>query len=181
MNPSTQEPFESTMARVNAQEHSARSDYFAYLTKQGDLTDTLDEFMVKYASLARFDTPASTATIERLRHISGPALPKSLVEFNRNQGAFHSGDRMQQLVIHSADELVAKAQADVPQWDSIRTIGLVDMIVLSWGGDRPEFDPATGEGLTQPEVDAFLQQSEASMALYEALQAMLKGALPRPR
>lgn len=42
MNPSTRELFASTMGRANARERTARLDYFAYLTKKGDKTDTLD-------------------------------------------------------------------------------------------------------------------------------------------
>ena len=37
-------------------------------------------------------------------------------------------------------------------------MGLVDMIRWSWGNDRFEFDPASGDGLTQIEVDSLNAQ-----------------------
>jgi hypothetical protein len=154
MNPTTRQLFASTMARVNARELKVRTDYFAYLSAKGEQDGTLDEFIAKYASLARFGTPASAVTIERLRLLSGPPIPQSLADFYLGTGGFSGGDRLQGLIIHPADELLAMAEAEVPRWKRIRSMGLVDMIVRSWGGERFEFDPATGEGLNQQEVDA---------------------------
>ena len=84
MNPTTRQLFASTMERVNARELKARTDYFAYLSTKGEQDGTLDEFIAKYASLARFGRPASAATVERLRLLSGPPIPQSLADFYLN-------------------------------------------------------------------------------------------------
>lgn len=158
MSPSARELFASIITRVNTAERREREDYFAYLEKRGDHSETLDEHMAKYASFARFGVPASQDSIDRLRRLSGPALPQPLIDFYLDMGSLHGGNRLQGLVIYSADELIAHSHADTPRWQHLRSIGLVDMIVRSFGGDRFEFDPASGEGLTQQEVDALNRQ-----------------------
>lgn len=152
MNHATHSLFVSTIERVNAAERQQREDYYRYLLEKGDKSDTFDAYMAKYANFARFGQPASLAAIDSLRRLSGPALPKSLVDFFLALGAFDSGERLSNLVIHSAPELLAMSQPESPNWNRIRSIGLVEMILLSWGGDRFEFDPATGAGLRQAEV-----------------------------
>ena len=157
MKQSTRQLFNASMERVNAQERQAREQHFAYLISQGDNSDSFDAYMAKYAQSARFGEPASAASIAGLRPLSGPPLPQSLIDFYLEAGAFYGGERLSALVIHSAPELLAKSTSGENGWNQILSIGLVDMIMLSWGGDRREFDPATGAGLTKDEVQALNQ------------------------
>ncbi len=157
MKQSTRQLFNASMERVNAQERQAREEQFGNLLSQGDSSDSFDAFMAKYARFACFGEPASTAAIAELRRLSGPPLPQSLVDFYLEAGAFYGGERLSALVIHPAPELLAKSTSGKNGWDQIRSMGLVDMIVLSWGGKRREFDLATGAGLTQDEVQALNQ------------------------
>ncbi|MBK8283791.1 MAG: hypothetical protein IPK97_02330 [Ahniella sp.] len=152
MNHATHMLFVSTMDRVNTLERQVRDDYYRYLLEQGDDSDTYDAYMARYARFARFGQAATLASIDSLRRLSGTPMPNSLVDFYLKEGSFDGGGYLSDLVIHAAPELVAKAQSGATGWNCIRSIGLVDMIILSWGGHRMEFDPASGEGLTEAEV-----------------------------
>ncbi len=149
----------ATMHRLNAVELAAREEYFAYKLAQGDETDTLEAHIAQYASFVALGPPASEQTIGALRKLSGPTLPDSLLNFYRTVGSVRGGDRLKGLAIHSPETLVMKStpNPDSP-WDSVASMGLVDMIRWSWGNDRFEFDPASGDGLTQIEVDALNAQ-----------------------
>lgn len=140
--------------RVNAREMAAREDYFAYLVKKGDQTDSHDQFMEKYASLARFGTATPAADIEQLQTLSTLALPPPLIQFYRTLGSLYGGNQLHDLLIYSPEALLKCSDPEGADWNRIRSIGMVDMIVLSWGGDRPEFDPARGAGLSETEVAA---------------------------
>jgi hypothetical protein len=152
MQQSSLDRINAVMNRVNALEIKAREDYFAYLLKKGDNSDSLDQFMSKYASLARFGQAAADSDIEQLQTLSRLKLPAPLVQFYRSSGSLDGGDRLHGLVVHSPESLVKRSAPDAPDWNRTRSVGLVDMIVLSWGGDRPEFDPASEERLTEKEV-----------------------------
>ena len=154
MKQETIELLHATMNRINAVELATREDYYAYLLTQGDDTDTLEAHVAKYASFVKLGTPASEQSIEALRKMSGPTLPDSLLHFYRSVGSIHGGDQLKGLVLHSPETVVLK-RAPNPEspWDSVASMGLVDMIRWSWGNDRFEFDPASGDGLTQKEVD----------------------------
>jgi predicted transglutaminase-like cysteine proteinase len=152
MKQSSLDRINAQMNRVNALEIKAREDYYAYLVKKGDNSDSLEQFMDKYASLARFGVAATDLDIEQLQQLSGVKLPVSLVQFYRTSGSLDGGDHLHGLVVHSPESLVKRSAPDAPDWNRIGSVGLVDMIILSWGGDRPEFDPARSAGLTEKEV-----------------------------
>jgi hypothetical protein len=154
VNESSLDRIHARMKRANALEIKAREDHYAYLVKKGDYSDSLDQYIGKYASLARFGAAATEADIEGLQRLSGLKLPPTLVRFYRTFGSLDGGDHLHGLLIHSPESLVKHSAPDTPKWDRIRSLGLVDMIVWSWGGDRSEFDPASADGLTEKEVAA---------------------------
>jgi hypothetical protein len=157
MNQATQALFTLAMERINALERQERENHYRYLLEQGDKSDTLDAYMRKYAHFARFGTPASAASIVDLQRLSGPALPESLIDFYATTGAFDSGERLSKFIVLSVPELLAKSKTGERSWNKSPSMGLVDMIILSWGGDRYEFNPASGKGLTQTEVTTLNQ------------------------
>jgi hypothetical protein len=142
--------------RVNADERREREDYYAYLKRKGDAEPTLEEHLARYGDFAAVGKPAGDGAIEALRKLSQPPLPDALVDFYRNAGSFRGGGRLRSMVVHAPDTLVAKSKRDPERpYDHVKSLGLVDMIRWSWGGDRPEFDPMSGEeGLTKDEVAA---------------------------
>jgi len=153
MNPETLSLLRAEMQRVNTLGRVEREEHFAYLQTRGEADESLDTYMARYASLARFATPASEALLLALQELSAVPLPKSLLAFHRGLGGFRGGNRLQGLVIHDAETLLAKCAPNPQQpWDHLRSIGLVDMILWSWGNDRFEFKPESGDGLDAAEV-----------------------------
>jgi hypothetical protein len=152
MNQATLALFVLTMERINALERQERENHYHYLLEQGDKTDTLDAHMTKFARFASFGTPASAASIVDLQRLSGPPLPRSLIDFYLTTGAFDGGERLSDLKVLSVPEPLAKSQTGECSWNKSPSMGLVDMILLSWGADLYQFNPASGEGLTQAEV-----------------------------
>ncbi len=159
MKQETIELLHAIMNRINADELATREEYYAYLLTQGDDTDTLEAHVAKYASFVKLGAPASEQSIEALQKMSGPTLPDSLLHFYRTIGSIHGGNQLKGLVLHSPETLVMKSAPNPAQrWDCVASMGLVDMIRWSWGNDRFEFDPASGDGLTQVEVDSLNAQ-----------------------
>jgi hypothetical protein len=155
MDPSVRALFDATIARVNDEERAQRVDYHAYLVQQGRADESLQQHIAKYASFARFGEAADEAAIEALQSLSGPPLPEALRAFYRGVGSFDGGQRLKGLLIHAPATLVERAKPDADQpWNLVRSLGLAHMVRWSWGGDRPEFDPASGEGLDADEADA---------------------------
>lgn len=140
--------------RVNAIELRERRDYHAYLKSRGDDSETLDEHIARFASLARLDPPAAEEDLARLQSICPVPLPAQLLAFYRTAGGFHGGKRLQDAVIHAPADLLRASQRPAGQWDALRSMGLVHMVLWAWGNDRFEFDPGSGEGLDQASVDA---------------------------
>jgi hypothetical protein len=138
--------------RVNAAELEARRDYHQYLAQKGDHEDTLEQHIAKYASLARFGTPAGDDDLARLQTLSQPTLPAPLLAFYRAVGSFHGGAYLQDLVLHAPARLLQAAALEPGGWEALPSIGLADMVRWSWGNDRFEFDPAQRGGLTPAEV-----------------------------
>ena len=97
-----------------------------------------------------------TATVEeiaRLQALTPVPLPPDLLDFYRYIGGLRGNSGLQDAVLHTPADLLAAAALPAGQWDTLRSLGLVDMILWSWGNDRFEFDPASGEGLKQQHVD----------------------------
>ena len=159
MKQDTLELLHAMMNRINSTELASRQEYYAYLLTQGDHEDTLEAHVAKYANFVALGPPASEQSIDALRSMSGPTLPDSLLSFYRSVGSIRGGDRLKGLTLHSPEVLLSKRVSNPQQpWDCVPSIGLVDMIRWSWGNDRFEFDPASGDGLTQVEVDALNAQ-----------------------
>ena len=159
MKQDTIELLHATMNRINAVERAKREDYYAYLLTQGDDTDTLEGHIAKYASFVTLGPPATETRIDALRKLSAPALPAPLLDFYRTIGSIHGGNQLKGLVLHSPETLIMKSAPNpAQQWDCVASMGLVDMIRWSWGNDRFEFDPSSGDGLTQVEVDSLNAQ-----------------------
>lgn len=141
-------------ARVNALELAKRRDYHAYLLSRGESSETLEQHIEKYASLASLAPPAAEADLARLQTICPIPLPMAWLHFYRAVGGFHGGVRLQNAVIHAPADLLRAVERPANSSESLRTLGLVDMVRWSWGNDRFEFDPASGEGLESADVDA---------------------------
>ena len=170
MKPDTLEFLHTTMARINADERAAREEYYAYLLTQGDSSDTLDEHIAKYSSFVALGVPASPPSIDALRKLSAPELPETLLNFYRTVGSIKGGDRLKGLVLHSPDTLILKSSPNpTSPWDCVPSMGLVDIIRWSWGNDRFEFDPASGDGLTQAEVE-HLNARYSAVGWYDVLE-----------
>jgi hypothetical protein len=153
MNPKTLSLLHAEMQRVNALERVEREEHYAYLQSRGEADESFEDYMAKYASLARLATPASETLLVALQGRSAVPLPESLLDFYRGAGGFRGGNRLQGLIIHDAEIVVTKC-APNPQepWDCLRSMGLIDMILWSWGNDRFEFKPESGDGLSAAEV-----------------------------
>ena len=107
----TIELLRSEAARVNALELADRRDYHAHLESRGDHSETLEEHIDKYASLARLGPPATEDELTRLQSICPVPLPAELLAFYRTAGAFDGGRRLQDAMIHApADLLSASAR-----------------------------------------------------------------------
>jgi hypothetical protein len=151
----TLDALRDAMERVNRVERKQREEYHAYLRGRGDVDESLEEHMARYARFARFGEPADPATLEALRRLSGPPLPPDLVDFYRRVGAFDGSPSLKGLVLHAPQELLAKSlRNEARPYEHLRSLGFVDMILWSWGNDRFEFEPASGEALPQSEIDA---------------------------
>lgn len=92
--------------RVNAIELRERRDYHAYLKSRGDDSETLDEHIARFASLARLDPPAAEEDLARLQSICPVPLSAELLAFYRTAGGFHGGRRLQDAVIHAPADLL---------------------------------------------------------------------------
>jgi hypothetical protein len=140
------------MNRVNTLERTTRDTHYKYLTDRGDKPEPYEQYMATCASYARFGEPATESEIAHLQLLSGPELPPDLTQFYRTLGTLSGGARLQDLVVYAPRSLLEFARPDAAPYQRIVCIGLVDMIVLSWGGDRLEFDPNSSGGLTSAEV-----------------------------
>ena len=151
----TLDALRDAMERVNRLERKQREDYHAHRRAQGDVEESLEEHLARYARFASFGEPPDPATLEELRRLSGPPLPPDLVDFYRRVGAFDGSPWLKGLVVHAPQKLVAKSRRNEERpYEHLRSLGFVDMILWSWGNDRFEFDPASGEALPQAEIDA---------------------------
>ena len=148
------EPLRALADCANAIELRERRDYHAYLKAHGDDSETLDEHIARHANLARLGPPAVPDDLARLQTICPVPLPAELLAFYRTAGGFHGGKRLQDAVIHAPADLLRATERPDSQWDRLRSMGLVHMVLWAWGNDRFEFDPASGEGLDQASVDA---------------------------
>ena len=140
--------------RVNALELHERREYHAYLASRGDRSETLEEHIDKYASLARLGPPVPEDELARLQAICPVPLPADLLAFYRVAAGFRGGSRLQDAVLHSPADLLRASERPAGQWDALGSLGLVHMVRWAWGNDRSEFDPDSGEGLDQAAVDA---------------------------
>ncbi|HSW03445.1 hypothetical protein [Aquabacterium sp.] len=140
--------------RANALELRERRDYHAYLKARGDDSETLEEHVARYASLAWLGQPAVEHDLVRLQAICPVPLPAALLSFYRTAAGFRGGGRLQDAVIHAPADLLRASELPAGQWDALRSMGLVHMVLRAWGNDRFEFDPDSQEGLDRPSVDA---------------------------
>lgn len=154
MHPELVAQYEKVIERINTFERARRVDYYEYLKKQRRAEATLEEHLSRFAAFARFGKPADVMTLDALSKLSGPPLPDSLREFYLTQGSFDGGGMWMQMKIHEPAALVECARPDPEQpGNLVRSLGVAHMIRWSWGGDRPEFDPQSGEGLSAVEAD----------------------------
>lgn len=139
--------------RANTVELRERRDYHAYLQGRGDRSETLDEHIARYASLARLGPPAAEEDLRRLQAMCPVPLPAGLLAFYRTAGGFLGGSRLQDAVIHAPADLLRASEQPPGAWDALPSMGLVHMVRWAWGNDRFEFEPGSGEGLDQAGID----------------------------
>ena len=97
--------------------------------------------------------PAAEDAIARLRALEPRPLPAELEEFYRRFGGLGNQDNTESHCMElPGPAALADGLAQADEWQRIRSLGLVDVIVHSWGNDRPEFEP--GANFQQPELDA---------------------------
>lgn len=104
--------------------------YYDVIEKQ----DSIDDDYFDYVK------PATENDIEKLEKTFLCVIPARLKEFYLAFGGFSLGD---EILLHTPSSLLEDHSRGSSGWgDSIRSMGLIDMILWSWGNDRPEF----GEG-----------------------------------
>ena len=149
----TRRHLEAIAERVNTAERARRKEYYDYLVeKEGQSDETFEQHLERYGALVRMGPPATAAQVDAVRQMSAVPLPADLVAFYGEVGSFSGGAWVGDSVVHAPEALLAAHAADAPKWQALASIGLVDRIRSSWGNDRFEFDPASGEGLTADEV-----------------------------
>lgn len=127
----------------NAPEIARRREYYDYLLSKGDSEETFEEHLAKYSQIIRVGETTSDAELAALEAALGRPLPDDLREFYKTVGQLRS--TMGPIEVPSARELLRRL-ALPEEWSGhrIRSLGLVDMIVHCWGGDRWEFRPESG-------------------------------------
>ncbi|MBX9403852.1 hypothetical protein K4L06_21315 [Lysobacter sp. BMK333-48F3] len=96
--------------------------------------------------------PAEPAQLERLQALEPAPLPAELVAFYRRYGGLHNRDNTESHCMElPAPEQLADGLEQADGYARIRSLGLADMIVYSWGNDRPEFAP--GRAFSQADLD----------------------------
>ncbi|QWP74621.1 hypothetical protein J5226_13030 [Lysobacter sp. K5869] len=97
--------------------------------------------------------PAAEADLARLREREPRPLPAELEAFYRRFGGLHNHHNTESHCLElPAPAALAEGLERADEWQRIRSLGLVDVIVHSWGNDRYEFEP--GEAFAQAELDA---------------------------
>ncbi len=144
MNNDTLRLVTEAMNQRNQRELAFRSDYHAYLVKQKGETESLEDHLKRYASLAAFGQPLPDDLIERFQ----PAIPfpAALVDFYRRLGSFHGGNRLSQWRLLDLAEMERQRTTDWPS-QRFHSLGLADMINYVWGNCRPEVDLESGDAI----------------------------------
>lgn len=125
--------------RINASEMKRRRDYYDHLASKEPQTETFEEHVAKFANLVRTGDTATLDEIRAFETAQSTTFPGELQEFHQTFGRLHAYHTIE---IFSVAEL-----------QSMRSMGLIDMMSACWGHDRPEFDPAEGM-MTREEIDA---------------------------
>ncbi len=158
MEADTVKRFEKIIAEVNAEETRSRSEYHAYLQKQGDFEHTLQEHIDRYGSFAKFDNPASESALRQIRRLSSMPFPSDLISFYHRHGGFRGGDRLHQLTLYQPEFLIERA-GDQRRYYRLHSLGLIDMIRFAWGNDRPEFEPGSDRAIMTDKEIAYLNNN----------------------
>jgi hypothetical protein len=139
---------------LNQAARDACSDYYAYLIERAPREDSLEEFVEKNGSTIAIGPVATQEEVQELADFFPGHFPQELQTFFLNIG----GLRLSPLEFYSARNLLdfLRDPSDLvgtPASSSPKSLGLLDMIKLSWGNDRFEFDAVNGL-IQQTEVDS---------------------------
>lgn len=97
--------------------------------------------------------PAAAADLARLQALEPRPLPADLEGFYRRFGGLANLDNTESHCLElPGPAALADALAHADPWQRARSLGLVDMIVYSWGNDRHEFE--ADAAFAQAELDA---------------------------
>ncbi|MFX1677737.1 hypothetical protein PV762_00735 [Mitsuaria sp. CC2] len=156
MNSDTLRLLTEAMNNRNQRERAFREDYHTYLVEQKGETESLEEHLRRYASMAAFGQPLPAELIERFQ----PAIPfpAELVEFYRQHGSFKGGNRLSTWTLLDLAELERNRTTD-RDYERFHSLGLADMIKYVWGNDRPEVDLDSGDVIFSREQLEYLNQN----------------------
>ena len=155
MEPDTVKRFEKVIADVNAEETRLRSEQYAYLKENEDEKDTLQEFLRKYASYARFEEPVSESAIEKMQTLSRMSFPPDLVRFYREHGGFEGGENLCRLSLYQPEAILRMSKRE-ERYARLDSLGLTDMIRFFWGNDRPEIETGNKRAILSDAEIAYL-------------------------
>ena len=128
--------------RFNAAEKERRRNYYAYRLTQGPQSDTFDEHLERYGTLARTGQVASEEEIGLLESALGATLPRELRDFYTQVGRLRIGI-IGPVEVFSVGELLERL-AIPSRWFRFRSLGLVHMMSAAWTNNRPELEPENG-------------------------------------
>ncbi len=140
--------------RLNQAARDACSGYYTYLIERAPQKDSLEEFVERNGKTITIGPVATQEEVQELADFFPGRFPQELQTFFLNIG----GLRLAPLEFYSARNLLdflsdPSDLAGTPASSMPKSLGLLDMIKLSWGNDRFEFDAANGL-IQQTDVDS---------------------------
>jgi len=142
------------VASQNEAQKKFQTDYYRYLVEQDDTDgDTLEDHLSKHGLAFQQHANATAQQIAALEKRAAVKLPKDLVQFYHEIGAFDGRDVFQSIHFHlpSCNELLADFDSESKS-DRLSSLGLPDGIRYSWGNSRPELVRG-GDGLPEEKFD----------------------------
>ncbi|RUS66610.1 hypothetical protein CUZ56_01890 [Saezia sanguinis] len=158
MHDTTLNRFKEVAETFNALEIDSRTMSHALLQKDGNCDEPLQEYIRRYAKLAKFGTPTSAQAIEQAQRYAAIAFPAALASFYQQVGAFIGNEHLCDLTIYRIDTVPERARDEWPPYERFYSFGLLDTINLAWGNSRDEFKIGSDTAIvSQQEYDILNQ------------------------